>query len=209
MDGTQDYLVNIAFTVSASTTAGDVGSAQQYAVCLDFIYARSTGVPLVVEFMLAGKNTSSVCGTVASSPATIGGLAYNVQEAAGILCVNTATLGLAYTGTLSLRSLNDYLLSTNRLSAIDFFAKVEYNFIGNGASNHSLLFSQTKAGRNCYFNSTTITLGSVRLDTALFASNTTSTDYCNVSVAVGQPTTSGTIVDFLYSTGDQFNVQVW
>lgn len=186
-----------------------VGSATQYAVCIDFIYTRvATGMTLVVEFLLAGKNTSSVCGTVASSSVTIGGISYNVQETGGIVCVNPVTLGLAYTGMLSLQSLNNYLLSTNKLTAVDLFNGVEYNFIGNGASNHSLLFSQAKAGRNCYYNSTAITLGGVRLTNALFAPNLISTDYCNVSVAVGQPTITGTIVDFLYATGDQFNVQV-
>lgn len=104
-------------------TAWTTGLTKSFSACVDLLYTRYVGSgssTLVVEILLAGANTTSVCGT-GSSSATIDGASYDVQYTTGLICITLSTFSTNYSGILSLKSINEYLFARSKLLTTDVF----------------------------------------------------------------------------------------
>lgn len=97
-----------------------------------------------------------MCSAAPSTSISIDGVSYGLQTMTGAICINVASIAQNYTGTLSLKSLNQYLLSTNRISLVDVLAGIQYNFGGTVFGNYSLSLNLNKIGNDMYLNDTVL-----------------------------------------------------
>ena len=94
VDSGQNYFVDLDFTIAPySNPYSNIAPTRFFGACVDFNYNRyingsSTATSLTVEFSLAMRNGTPMCGTATSVSAVIDGANYGVQTMTGAICAN-------------------------------------------------------------------------------------------------------------------------
>lgn len=193
--------------MDAAITVG----ARHASACLLLIYFRKTLGTVylwaVVCDAMSLPGTQIACTTATNLTGSISNRIYNVSTTTNMVCFTPfAPPSANFSGSYDVNDVTKELVRYGYLSPLDFLWWPDIQVIASMSGSYTTDFGWNKPDGSKYVREGAFQVGGYNLRNSLFNVNYSNSDYCNVSVAAGQTTLTGTLVDFLFNTTAKLNV---